>query len=413
MTQNTTAHMNASEAMPIVIRRQMQAPSGLGFVFKVTERCNLACPYCYFFFAGDESYKEHPALVPPETVGGLIAFVTDAVESSGVSYVSIGFHGGEPLLLKKSYFAEICQRLRAELEPSCKLRLSLQTNGVLLDEEWIALFQIYQVSIGVSFDGDETAHNRTRITKKGKGTYAETLRGWRMLIAAHRAGKIVRPYILCVVSPAADGAATLRHFTDELGATGMDFLLPDITHDSLDANKKFVDACEKYLIDVCNEWLRFPPGRIRIRFIDEIVKAFLDDDAMADSAMNKYDSSALMTVSSDGTLSSDDAFRSLSLRFRNTGFNVKNHTYADLQQSDVWSELYSAEKVLPQKCESCLWRNVCRGGAKQHRFSLRNGFNNPSLYCKALANVYGFLASELIRGGSPACEIEERLGMRY
>ena len=29
-------------------------------VYKIVERCNINCTYCYFFYGGDESYKEHP-----------------------------------------------------------------------------------------------------------------------------------------------------------------------------------------------------------------------------------------------------------------------------------------------------------------------------------------------------------------
>ncbi|HEV2739171.1 MAG TPA: hypothetical protein VGU66_11380, partial [Candidatus Elarobacter sp.] len=35
----------------------------LSVVLKVAERCNLACPYCYFFFGGDDSYLLHPAFI--------------------------------------------------------------------------------------------------------------------------------------------------------------------------------------------------------------------------------------------------------------------------------------------------------------------------------------------------------------
>lgn len=393
--------------------RLRQPPRALGFVFKVTERCNLACPYCYFFFAGDESYKKHPPLVPLETVEGLIAFANEAISNLGVRQISIGFHGGEPLLLKKDYFAAICTRLRTEIDPRCKVRLSLQTNGVLVDEQWINAFEAHDVSIGVSFDGDEAAHNRTRITRKGKGTYAETLRGWQLLSAAHKAGRIASPYILCVVSPGADGAATLRHFVNELGATGLDFLFPDITHDALDANRKFVSACGQYLIDVCNAWFSMPPGTVHIRFIDQILSALLHDEAMTDSARHKNNSTALLTISSDGSISADDVFRGLSLRFRDTGLRVQQHTYAEVQHSALWDELYSAEDALPTQCQACLWKNVCRGGAKQHRFSLRRGFDNASLYCHALQSLYGFLAAELVRGGYPAADIERRLTTNY
>ncbi len=45
----------------------------LNIVFKISERCNLKCDYCYFFFGGDETWKQHPAVVSRQVVEDLKA----------------------------------------------------------------------------------------------------------------------------------------------------------------------------------------------------------------------------------------------------------------------------------------------------------------------------------------------------
>ncbi len=399
-----------TEALPQIPHDdERAAPDSLAFVFKIAERCNLACSYCYFFFSGDESYKSHPPFVLPETVDGLIEFILDAVDRDGIRNVRIGFHGGEPLLLKKQAFSAMCDRLVAALAGRCSLSFNLQTNGVLIDAGWIDVFETYRVSAGVSFDGDPAFHNTTRVTKKGKGTYAETRRGWDMLVAAARAGRIPEPGVLCVVDPHQSGATTFRHFVEELGVRHMDFLLPDITHDSPDANETFVSGCGDYLIDVCHAWFGLGPSDVHVRFIDHVVGPLLDDGLLRLSATTKNDPRAIFTISSNGDIAPDDALRPLAPRFREAGLRVGRDTYGSVLAHDVWRELDGSQRDLPAPCDTCTWKAICNGGTRQHRFSVRNGFDNPSLYCATLLRIYAYIATQLIRAGRSVDEVETRL----
>lgn len=380
----------------------------MAFVFKVTERCNLVCPYCYFFFSEDQTHRDHPAIVPMSTVDGMIQFIQDAIQRHGVQTVQIGFHGGEPLLLKKAFFERVCSKLIDELGDRCELRLSLQTNGVLIDREWIALFAKYRFSVGMSFDGNEEAHNQTRIDRKGRGTYAESERGWRMLLEAADAGHIRMVGVLCVVAPGQSGRKMFRHFIDNLNVRTLDFLLPDVTHNSLTASKKFVEQCGDYLIEVCDEWFsRADPG-IRVRFISDIIEPLL---ARVDESIPAvlHPEPRTLTVSSNGDLGPDDSYRPLAMRFRDTGYNVGQHRYANLQAGEFYQEMVRAATTLPEACNGCAWRGICRGGDRKHRFSIRNGFDKRSVYCSALYRLHAYICARLVQGGIPAERLEQRL----
>lgn len=75
---------------------------GIDIVLKISERCNLACTYCYFFFQEMDTHKENTAVIKMSTVEQLVLFVRQAVDEIGLSSVNIGLHGGEPLLMKKA-----------------------------------------------------------------------------------------------------------------------------------------------------------------------------------------------------------------------------------------------------------------------------------------------------------------------
>ncbi len=387
--------MDTSFAPPVIAA---QATS-LYIVLKVTERCNLACPYCYFFFAGDDTFKIHPATILGDTVDGLIKFVLDAIENTGVRHVSIGFHGGEPLLLRKEAFRGMCTRLETALAQRCSLQFLMQTNAVLVDPEWVELFVRYRIQIGVSFDGPEALHNLTRITKKGRGTYTETRHGWDLMNAAGKAGRMPLPGVLCVVAPGQSARQTYEHFVNDLATTNINFLMPDVNHDSPEVTPAFIDAVGDYMIDICHAWLTDGARRgVEIRFIKEIIGPLLDDEVCR-ASQDKYN------------IAPDDIVRTLAPRFRETGFQVGRNTFPELAASGQWQELARAQQQLPTSCQSCVWRNVCRGGAPQNRFSAARGFDNPSVYCKTLKRIYAYLADNLIKGGIAVEAMEERLEM--
>ncbi|MBB2484689.1 radical SAM protein [Mitsuaria sp. WAJ17] len=390
-------------------RPQRSSPYGALFmILKITERCNLACPYCYMFFMGDESYREHPPLMSTDTLAGLVGWLQEAVHTQGLRSLHIGLHGGEPLLMNKKAFRQLCAALREGLAGRCRLQLSMQTNGVLIDEAWIEIFSQYDIGIGMSMDGDESLHNLTRVTRSGRGTYRESRRGWELLQQAAAQGRLQKPGILCVVSPGQPAGRIYQHFAQELRASSVNFLLPDFNHDSPEVSPALVQACGDYMLEVCRAWFA-GQHRPRVRFIRHVVNSLLDDESCQRLAANQYNPFELITVSSNGDISPDDAIRVLAPRFRETGHTVQESTMSALMDSDAWLEIYASQGQLPAACTGCLWQRLCRGGAPQHRFSAARGFDNPSIYCEALKRIYAFIASMLVQGGVSAEAIEHRL----
>ena len=60
------------------------------------------------------------------------------------------------------------------------MRHSFQTNGMLIDAEWCALFRDWNVGVGVSIDGPRELHDANRKTRSGDGTFDKTIAGIRM-----------------------------------------------------------------------------------------------------------------------------------------------------------------------------------------------------------------------------------------
>lgn len=85
--------------------------------------------------------------------------------------VQLGFFGGEPLINKRLLRQMI--KTAAEKAQRCgkHLKISVNTNGILLNESILDFFECHNIMLHVSIDGCPETHNRHRKTFNGHGSY--------------------------------------------------------------------------------------------------------------------------------------------------------------------------------------------------------------------------------------------------
>ncbi len=140
-------------------KEETSGPSTL--LIKMTGACNIACSYCYDFDQsrwngrGSSTHAKH-----------LIADSFSVNDS-----ITVMFHGGEPLL----HFSEIKELVSFANEiahrDGKKITYSIQTNGLLLDEEIVQYLLNESFDVGISLDGPLEIHNLYRVDHKGRGTF--------------------------------------------------------------------------------------------------------------------------------------------------------------------------------------------------------------------------------------------------
>ncbi|MEV5766097.1 radical SAM protein [Micromonospora sp. NPDC052213] len=150
------------------------------------ETCDIDCLYCY------EKRKEAPGGARIEA--GQVRRLTELFSGRPLA---VELHGGEPLTAGRDHVAEVLRELAAQ--PSV-VRVSMQTNGVLLDEQWLDLIDaLYPgLQIGISLDGD-AAGNAWRVGYDGQPVYPRVATALRLLAdRSRRAGVIaaVTPTVL-------------------------------------------------------------------------------------------------------------------------------------------------------------------------------------------------------------------------
>jgi uncharacterized protein len=388
---------------------QMRHGTGnsLQVILKVTERCNIACKYCYYFFGGDDSFKDDPACISRETADQFVRFVRDARETYHLERIRIILHGGEPLLLPKPRMRELLTGLRKAAEGS-ELQFTVQTNAMLVNEEWLRIFEDFNVFVGVSLDGPAAFNDEYRVDHAGRGTYERVRAGIDRLFEAYAQGRISRPGVLSVMNPEFPAATVYKHFVEELGFRIIDFLLPDNHHDSMTAERKATFAA--YVRELVGLYLREERPGISFRLVDKVISGF-GMSPYFHSVLHRFatQKEVTFTVSSAGDIAPDDILRTTDPSLMKTGLNVATASLGDVLRSPGLNQLLESFYRIPTGCQGCDWANVCRGGELYHRYSNGRGFDNPSVYCDALKILHEEIATACLLAGAEVEQLRRRL----
>lgn len=385
----------------------LRKPKSLEVILKITERCNIACSYCYFFDARNKDFDKRPPTISTSTVHRLASYLAEAADDFGLETVRVIIHGGEPLMYSKSKFREICSSLHLALDGRTSLQLSLQTNGMLLDTDWIALLDELEIQIGVSLDGDPATNDRHRVDHKGQGTYRRATDGLRALQTHGQRGFDV----ISVLGADGDAAAALRHFVEQLALTQAHFTVLDETHDT--ANETYLRGVSANLMALYGEWRRLSHRGVYVRTFNNLLASLLrgDRDMRAlELAMEGYVS---ITVRSDGSVGPDDTFRNVLPELFDLGLCVQSSRLRDYLSLPEIRRMHDQLAALPDDCGACCWKRVCRAGlhvtGPLHRYSASAGFNNKNLHCDAIQQLLLTLAQDALQAGASLDLIREVL----
>ena len=138
----------------------------------VSSACNLHCTYCYY--AGKKDFLNvAPSIMPYEV---LETFTRQNIAMHGKNAViEFAWHGGEPLLAGINFFREAL-KLQNKYGAGRKILNTLQTNAVLLNDEFCVFFKENNFLLGVSIDGPKDFHDACR-----ENSFDGTMRGIRLL----------------------------------------------------------------------------------------------------------------------------------------------------------------------------------------------------------------------------------------
>jgi uncharacterized protein len=332
--------------------------------------CNLACDYCYYL-PKMEGYSSPVTVMKDET---LERFTRAYLNYGSLDFIEFAWQGGEPLLAGLPFYRRAVQLQQKHGRNGLRIQNALQTNGVLLSDEWCRFFKEHNFLIGISLDGPMELHDRYRHYRNGKSSYASVMAGLEKL---HKHG--VEFNILTCVSAANahEPLKVYRFFRDQVQAKFIQFIPVVKRHEP----SHFVAAdgvadCsvrpEQYgdfLIAVFDEWIRRDVGTIFIQDFDVALAQW--HGAPASLCVHAPSCGGSLMLEHNGDLYSCDHFAEPACLLGNIG-------------QDELMQMTAGEKHcrfigmrdrsrLPAECKECSFLFACNGGCPKDRFAAKEG----------------------------------------
>ena len=140
----------------------------MNLIIKMTNACNFACSYCS---VGDPSKVTN---LNVESIKKFFDGCKELLEYKKDNSLTILWHGGEPLLRDIALYRELQDYAINKLK-GIDIKFSIQTNGSLINDEWIKFFKEYDIVPGISLDGYKELHDINRMDKLGNPTFDKVM----------------------------------------------------------------------------------------------------------------------------------------------------------------------------------------------------------------------------------------------
>jgi uncharacterized protein len=352
------------------------------FVLKVHSRCDLACDHCYVYEAADQSWRGRPMVLSGDVAAQAAQRIAEHARAHGLKTVQVVLHGGEPLLAGRARLEQVIGALRAATHGVCHLDMRIHTNGVLLSEALCELFAEHGVKVGISLDGDRAANDRHRRYADGRSSYDRVLAAIDLLHTP--AFRDLYAGLLCTIDIANDPLAVYDSLV-ALEPPRLDFLLPHATWDVPPA-RNASDGTEyaDWLIAIYDRWAA--QGRpVQIRTFDSILSTLAGGRSFTEAL--GLEPVTLAVIETDGSYEQVDSLKAAFDGAPDTGTNVFDHDLNTVAQHPGIQARQQGIAGLCETCQRCPVVTSCGGGLYTHRYSVGNGFNNPSAYCADLLKL--------------------------
>jgi uncharacterized protein len=374
--------------------------------------CNLWCRYCFF--------RPKASLYPGSGFRMTDAVMEAAVEQLLAAHpgpeVGFGWQGGEPTLMGLAFFERVMAAVERHRRPGQRVAQSIQTNGVLVDDEWAAFFARHRFLVGLSLDGPPAMHDAYRVNAGGQGTHHHAVRAWDRL---GRHG--VEVNVLCTVHAANAGQplAVYRYFRDVLAARFVQFIpIVELVHGNGPGEKadgavtaRSVRPGEygRFLSAIFDEWVRRDVGTVFVQAFDAALSNWVGQPSLCVFAPA---CGRAPVLEHNGDLYACDHFVDPDHRLG----NILQARLETLLEAEALREFGEDKRRLPERCADCDVLFACRGECPRNRFAAEAGGEPGVNYlCEDYRHFFRHVSrpmevmAGLLRGGRAPAEIMAQL----
>ncbi len=351
--------------------------------------CNIDCRYCF--------YKNRA----PDVGQGRQRMSEEVLEKLVKDYMQLGFgvvgfawQGGEPTLMGVDFFRRVVELQKQYGRTGQQVSNTLQTNGVLLDEEWCRFFHDNRFLLGISIDGPKEFHDYYRVDRSGGGTYDRVMRG----IENCKKYQVEFNTLILLNNRNVEYPDKLFEFLVENELSYLQFI-PCIEKDPATGEPADFSITTRqygdFLCRLFDLWYKYGPEKLNIREFDSLVTYFV----LGSHTICTYSRQCAGFVVIEHT---GDAF--CCEFFVEPRWRLGNILEVSLEElaASARKRAFAREKQnLDNKCLVCRYFDICRGGCMKDRIRLREGnFGSESYFCESYKKFFDYTMRRFMQIGS-------------
>lgn len=353
-------------------------------VFKITDKCNLGCTYCYRENAPavNSTSLHMPLEVIAKTLNSVFDYkqwlysLTNQNRQPTINFV---WHGGEPLLVGPKRMKKILGIQERFIRKGLSIQNSVQTNGTPISDSILNIFKDANFRVGISIDGPKKIHDVHRKARNNNSSFEKTYNGIQML----RKAGIPWSAISVLTEDVVDYVDDIYAFFKNEQPTEVDFI-PSFFYDS-----KFTLHPKKYaeaMIHFFDLWVNEKEFPFTIRFFKDVLYLLGWWQSSKNVIICELSGRCHRNIS---ILTNGDFYTCECLNSKPTNKvgNILKQSILDITFSDPFFKITTNTNMYHEKCLMCDVFDICKAGCYNRRLTLTDGFPQIDFYCDARKRI--------------------------
>jgi uncharacterized protein len=339
--------------------------------------CNVDCTYCF--------YKCRPSQIGR----GRQRMSEEVLETMVRDYMRLRFpvagfawQGGEPTLMGLDFYRQAVELQKKYGGSRQEVGNSLQTNAVLLDDEWCRFLHDNRFLVGASIDGPKEFHDYYRLDHSGAGTYDRVMRA----IDRCKEHQVEFNTLTLLNARNVGHPDELFDFFVGLGVRFLQFI-PCVELDQATGNMADFSITPgqygDFLCRLFDRWYEHGPGKLSIRDFDSILSYYVGGRhtiCTFDRQCSQY-----IVIEHTGDAFCCDFFVEPKWRLG----NILRTPIEKLAGDSRKRQFARAKQNLCNKCLVCRHLALCRGGCMKDRAPFdKDKFGRESYLCEAYKRFF-------------------------
>lgn len=347
--------------------------------------CNMSCGYCYNGSYGNQVVISQ-SVIPEKLLCKLFSEIINVCSGNKIVVI---WHGGEPLLAGKEFYRRAIEIQKQIGGGKYVFRNCVQTNGTLIDNEWVDLFRELNIEPSVSIDGCARLHNQVRTFLDGSPTYDKAIVAYNMM-----RNKGLRTGLLMVISKInVNEPETIWQWILDQKIKSLDFL-PCLEPEQYRAGKPLYTVSEeeivKFSIKMFDLWFDYADPSIKIRTFRDGIKGQLGGKVNICS----WKGGCLNHISVDpmGNIFPCGRYHC----FPETNFgNLNDFSISEILEGLKTRCIHQAISDGQKECVGCRWYSICHSGCPFLKYAINGHWGGHFVHCHSRQKLFAHIRKRI------------------